>query len=222
MIRGCSPQMTSRMIPPKVAVMRPETTHNVGAKPRFAATCTPTMQKAANPSASEVHIGTAESTSNPNFASSFGHKKNVKSAVIKLISMYNGVCIQKTTCSSPPPIIKTSRRVPPPVAVMQAIIIIPIRSIPFLPAFRAPENAKTVVPNMSNVSISRLTLQEESASVTSPPRSRCRAVVAAEPCSCLLIRRKSSWVVIFSEPSPLDKNKEAVLLLRAFHREPYR
>ena len=52
MTRGWSPQITSRMIPPKVAVMRPETTHSVGANPLFAAACTPTTQKAANPNAS--------------------------------------------------------------------------------------------------------------------------------------------------------------------------
>ena len=55
MIRGCSPQITSRMAPPKVAVMRPETTHKVGANPRLAAACTPTTQKAANPNASTEH-----------------------------------------------------------------------------------------------------------------------------------------------------------------------
>ena len=55
-IRGCSPQITSRIIPPNVAVIRPETTQRVSANPRSTACCTPTTQNAANPNASNVQI----------------------------------------------------------------------------------------------------------------------------------------------------------------------
>jgi len=48
-ILGCSPQITSRIIPPPVAVIRPDTTHKVGANPLRVACCAPTTQNAANP-----------------------------------------------------------------------------------------------------------------------------------------------------------------------------
>ena len=42
----------SRMIPPNVAVISDDTTHSVGANPRFAAACTPIQVKALKPKAS--------------------------------------------------------------------------------------------------------------------------------------------------------------------------
>jgi len=79
---------------------------------------------------------------------------------------------------------RTSRNVPPPTAVMDAIIIIPIMSIPFFPPFSAPENAKTAVPNTSRACKSEFTVAivvlvhvGVAVAIVSPPLNCCRMLV---------------------------------------------
>ena len=61
MTRGGCAHNTSRVIPPKHADIKPQTTHMMGWSPIWTPFCVPSTAKAASPRASAKQIGNAES-----------------------------------------------------------------------------------------------------------------------------------------------------------------